>query len=233
MSFKKFCPKCGDETDIFVENICVNCFLKKNNLFNVERVKVYFCKHCKKLLLNNKWTDFSDESIAQEVASQVKIVPKLDSPKIFVELEKKSILDYSANIKVEGFLANQLVEKSMFINFQLRETTCDSCMKLNASYREAILQLRAKTKRDASALLEVAQNFLIKEREKDSLSGTSKLSELKNGYDLWIGSKKATSKVSRELSRLYKVRPIVSKKLIGEDDNGERKYRHTFCIKID
>jgi nonsense-mediated mRNA decay protein 3 len=233
MSFKKFCPKCGKETELFVGNICADCFLERKNLFSVEKIKIFLCKHCQKLLLNNKWVDFSQEAIAQEVASQVDILVELKKPKIFVELEKKSDLDYGALIKVAGFLTNYLIEKEKIVNFQLRETTCDSCMKLNASYREAILQLRAKKLEDAVAMLEITKNFLEKERIKDSLSGASKITETKNGFDLWIGSKKSASKVSRELSHIYKVRPIVSKKLIGEEKSGERKYRHTFCIKLE
>jgi NMD protein affecting ribosome stability and mRNA decay len=34
------------------------------------------------------------------------------------------------------------------------------------------------------------------------------------------------------LSKLYKVPQVVSKKLIGEEKSGDRKYRFTFCIKI-
>ncbi len=233
MGFKKFCPKCGKETNTLVDNICIDCFLEKKSLFDIDKIKIYFCKHCLKLLLNNKWVNFNEESIAEEVGFQVKINSELKKPKVFVELEKKSNLDYEALVKVTGFISNNLVEKSKRINFQLRETTCDSCMRLNASYREAILQLRAKKSVDANAMLELAKNLLEKEKAKDSLSGTSKIIETKNGFDLWVGSKKAAVKTSRELSRIYKVKPIVSKKLIGEEKSGERKYRHTFCIKLE
>ncbi|MDD3083471.1 MAG: 60S ribosomal export protein NMD3 [Candidatus ainarchaeum sp.] len=232
MSFKKFCPKCGKETEQFVENICLDCFLKKKELFEVEKPKFFLCKYCLKLLFKNKWVDFNDESIAKEIALNVNIIKELKQPKIFIELEKKSRLDYKALIQVRGLLSKTLVEREKEINFQLRETTCDSCMKLNASYREAILQLRAKSEKDSFEMLQLTKNLLKKEMLKDSLSGTSNIIKTKNGFDLWIGSKKAASKVSRELARIYNVKIIVSKKLIGEEKSGERKYRHTFCIKI-
>jgi NMD protein affecting ribosome stability and mRNA decay len=53
---------------------------------------------------------------------------------------------------------------------------------------------------------------------------TIKVEKINNGYDLWIGSKKAAAKVSRILSRMYDTRIVTSKKLIGEDDQGKRKY---------
>ncbi len=232
MSFKKFCPKCGKETNQLIDSLCVDCFLKGKEIFNVDKVSVLMCKHCKKIFSGNKEISFSEEIIAEIVASKIKIIPELEKPKIFVELQKRTELDYEALIKVKGFLGNQLIEKEKIVQFRIKETTCDSCMKLNADYREAILQLRASNQKDALAMFQLANNLLDKDRSKDSLAGTSKVIELKNGFDLWVGSKKAAAKVSRYLSKLYKVKIITSKKLIGEEDSGERKYRHTFCIKI-
>ena len=80
-------------------------------------------------------------------------------------------------------------------------------------------------------MLEVTKQLIAGEKEKDSLSAVIKILKGKNGYDLWIGSNKGAGKVARKLSKLYKTKIIISKKLIGEDDGGKRKYRLTYCIK--
>lgn len=231
MSFKKFCPKCGKETDLFVGKICKDCFLQNNKIFSVKKINISKCKHCNKILTSEKWVDFSEEEVAEEVASKVKITQELNDPKIFVELQSHPNNNYEALIKIEGILNNFLIEEELVSKFQLKETTCDSCMKLNSDYREAIIQLRSQKKENEDSMLELTQNLLDMEKSKDNLSGTSRIEKVKNGYDLWVGSKKAAAKIIRNLSKFYGVRPVVSKKLIGEDEQGKRKYRHTFCVR--
>lgn len=231
MSFKKFCPKCGKETQIFIGKVCLDCFLKNNKLFELGKINITKCKHCNKLLTKNGWKEFNDELIAQEVANKIKLIPEIKNPKIFVELQKFDEINYEALIQIKGIINDSVIEKELTINFQLKETTCDSCMKLNSNYREAVLQLRAEKKENENAMFELAKNLLNIEKSKDSLSGTSKIQKVVNGYDLQIGSKKAAIKVARHLAKLYNTRIVVSKKLIGEDEQGKRKYRHTFCVR--
>jgi len=234
MSFKKFCPKCGKETTNLIGKECLDCFLKKATLFTIKNQKINICKHCGKAIIKGHWEDFSERLIGEEVASKVKITNGLgiEDVKIVADLEKKEDNEYEVLVRVKGMISGNLVEQEKIISVLLGDTTCDPCMKLNADYREAIIQLRGKTMEESEQMLKVTMDLLNKEREKDSLSGTSKIIEFKTGYDLWIGSKKAASKVSRFVSKLYKAELKVSSKLIGEDANGKRKYRFTFCIKL-
>ena len=127
---------------------------------------------------------------------------------------------------------DNLVEQVKIVWVKLTSTMCDSCMKLDAEYREAIIQLRGKDKEESGQLLKITLDLLNKERAKDSLSGASKRVELKTGFDLWVGSKKAAVKVSRYVAKLYDVKLKVSSKLIGAEKSGKRKYRFTFCVKL-
>ena len=233
MGFKKFCPKCGKETDLLIEKTCADCFLMGKKIFTVKKPNISQCKHCQRLFISGEENHFDQEIIAQNIASHVDFIEELEQPKVFVELEKKTDLDYVAEVKVEGLLTDKVVEQKKILNFALREVNCDACMKLHSDYREAILQVRSEDKSNKPQLLELIEGLLKIENAKDPLSGASKIVELKNGYDFWIGSKKAAVKVSRYLEKLYKTKMIVSKKLIGEDDQGKRKYRHTFCIKLE
>jgi NMD protein affecting ribosome stability and mRNA decay len=233
MSFAKFCPRCGKDTNSFIGNICTDCFLQDKKIFEVGKISIFVCKFCNRLFISNNEVAFSEEVIGEEVASKTTVIPELGEPKIFVELIKRTDLDYEAIVNVKGLINDTLVEQTKIVHFQLKETRCDACMKLNSDYREAILQLRSVSGKNKDELMRIAEEVLKKENVKNPLSGTSKIIEMKNGYDLWIGSKKAAVKVSRYLSKLYKVKLIVSKKLIGEEKSGQRKYRFTFCVKID
>jgi nonsense-mediated mRNA decay protein 3 len=232
MSFKKFCPKCGKETNNIIGKECLNCFLKNTELFTIKNQKVLVCKHCNKALIKGHWDDFSEKLIGEEIASKVKVANVgMEDIKILIDLEKKEEDEYEALIKVKGIISGNVIEKEKIIHVLIKETTCDSCMKLNAEYREAIIQLRGPTKEDSKQMMKITLDLLNKEREKDPLSGTSKVIELKTGYDLWIGSKKAAAKISKYVAKIYNTELKVTSKLIGEDENGKRKYRFTFCIK--
>ena len=231
MSFKRFCAKCGKETESLVRGICSDCFVKKNDLFEVKDINIERCVKCGKIHFKGKWTVISNEEIANEVASKVKLHYNFDQPKIFVELEPLSEIDFIAKINVKGLLDGALVEQSKTVDVSLTKVSCDSCMKLVSNYREAIIQLRATSQSEADAMLEITRTLLKAESAKNSLSAAIKTLGAKNAYDLWIGSNKGAIKTARKLAKLYKTKIIVSKKLIGEQESGKRKYRFTYCIK--
>jgi NMD protein affecting ribosome stability and mRNA decay len=80
-------------------------------------------------------------------------------------------------------------------------------------------------------MLHEAEELIKEENSKDPLSAIVKTIKVRNGFDLWVGSKKSAVKVSRKLAKLYDTRPIVSSKLIGQNKDGSEKYRFTFCVK--
>ncbi|MDD3160134.1 MAG: 60S ribosomal export protein NMD3 [Candidatus ainarchaeum sp.] len=233
MSFKKFCPKCGKETEYLIDNLCKDCYLQGKSIFDIEKSNISVCKFCNKTKIGNHWFEVNDELIGNQIANMIKPNKDLKQPKILVTLEKFLENNYSAVVAVEGFLSDILVKDIKEIKFQVKETTCDSCMKINASYREAVVQLRANDKNDREEIFKMALDILKKDKSNDSLSDTSKIIKLKTGYDLWVGSKKSAIKISSFIAKLYNCQIKRSKKLIGQDDNGEQKYRYTFCMKID
>jgi NMD protein affecting ribosome stability and mRNA decay len=177
MSFKKFCPRCGKEKDFLVGKICVDCFMQGKEFFSMDKINMTVCKHCSKLKVRGKWIEFSDSFIAEEIASKVNVIDEIKDAKVFVEIEKYSDIDYEAKIKVTGLLADRLVEKEEFIKFQLKDVTCDACMKLHADYREAIIQLRSSSKVVAKEMYDIAIDLLSREKSKNTLADTSKIVE--------------------------------------------------------
>lgn len=231
MSFEKFCARCGKNTDAVLNGLCTNCFLARHELFTMKDIKIEKCVKCGKIHFKGKWTNISNEEIANEVVSKVKLSQELDQPKVFVELEPLTDLDFLGKITVSGLLQGVVVEQKKNIEFSLQKVSCDSCMKLVSNYREAIIQLRAKDQPSADAMLEVTRQLLVSEQAKDSLSAAIKTFSGKNAYDLWIGSNKGAIKTARKLAKLYKTKIVASKKLIGEEEGGAWKYRFTYCIK--
>ena len=231
MSFKQFCPKCGKETTVFVEKICLDCFTKGKTLFSIDKPKVSACKYCGYLLLKGKWVAFSEKTLSEEIATRVKLSYNLEKTKVFVELQQISDYEYEAAVKVQGFLESSLVTGEKIIKIELKETTCDACMKLSSDYREAVIQLRADTLEEAGEMFETTKSFIRREKANNQLSDFSKIVEIKRGFDLWVGSKRAASKVARQIAKIYNAKLKTSSKLIGEDKSGKQVFRETFLIR--
>ncbi|HNV01200.1 MAG TPA: 60S ribosomal export protein NMD3 [archaeon] len=234
MSFKKFCAKCGKETNALIKAQCADCYLGKKELFVIEKPIFSVCKHCGKFISNQKWFPLSESAISEEILKKIKYDHELTLPKPFVEVNQVSdseILSYEVLVKVEGFIDGVLVSQEKELVFKIKPTTCDACMKLNANYREAVVQIRAE-KAEAKKIYETAILILDKEKVTNSLAGTSKIIEIPQGYDLWIGDKKVAAKLVRTLSKMYDMKVVTSKKIIGEEGGrGHFVFRFTFCLK--
>jgi nonsense-mediated mRNA decay protein 3 len=234
MSFKKFCAKCGKETNALIKGKCSDCYLGKKELFDIEKPVFSVCKHCGKFLSHSKWFLLNEASISEEILKRIKYVHELIDPKPFVEvreIQNLEILSYEVLINVQGFIEGVLVNQEKELIFKIKPTTCDACMKLNANYREAVVQIRAP-KIEAKKVYDTALSMLDKEKVKNSLAGTSKIIEMPQGFDLWIGDKKVAVRMVRALSKMYDMKIITSKKIIGEEGGrGHFVYRFTFCLK--
>jgi len=231
MSFERFCVKCGAVTDSLIKGMCQKCFLKRNSLFEVRDINIEICVKCGKMKVKGKWGAYNLEAVGEEVAKKVHFLMNLDQPKVNISLEPITEIDFDAEIKVAGFLDGVLVEEKPHYSFSLNKVSCDPCMKVVSNYREAIIQLRAGSLSEAESMLEVTKNFLLEEQATDSLSAITKTIKSPHGFDLWIGSNKGAYRVVRKLEKLFKVKPITSRKLIGEDRSKRLKYRFTYCLK--
>ena len=231
MSFERFCAKCGKATEAVINGVCSDCYLKNHTLFEVKDFEIEKCVKCGKAKVKGKWGSLSDDMLVTELTSKIKLGRGIDQAKIFVELIPITAEDYSSKITVEGFINDVLIKETKPFEFFLTKVSCDSCMKLVSNYREAIIQLRASSKEEVDAMVEVTKQLFVMESTKDSLAAIVKILQGKPGVDLWIGSKKGANRVVRKLEKLYKTNAVISKKLIGIAEGGSEKFRVTYCIK--
>ncbi|MFA5357564.1 MAG: NMD3-related protein [archaeon] len=237
MSFKKFCPKCGKETDWLIKGKCRDCFLATENIFSIKNVsdKVQLCGRCAKILIQGKWIESSEKAIEKEIESKIKTINDLQEPKIFIQVKKTENRnkkeEFYANVRVMGIIDSQIVEQEKGFVVEIQGNICDPCMRLASDYREAIIQLRTGSKKESEEMLHQAEKLIKEEKQNDPLSAIVKTVKVRNGFDLWVGSKKASVKVSNKLAKFYETKSIVSSKLIGRTKDGGEKYRFTFCVK--
>lgn len=221
---KKFCPKCGKETNEFYENLCKNCFLEKfSSLEKIpKKILIKECKFCgkyfyKKILKENV------ESLIEAILSEILEKGKIESINYRI-FENKLKMEIETKIrglkKAEEFLSELIIKQSI----------CNICQMKEKGYAQAIIQLRCsdkilpKIEEDIRREVEILNKF-------DLLAFISKIEKEKNGLNFYIGSKKSAREIAKILKRKYKAEVKFSRKLVGFE-RGKKVYRDTILIKI-
>lgn len=221
---RKFCPKCGKPTEEFYNGLCESCSLSKFSVTKdlPENLVVKECKSCGKFFID-KPSDSIESSI-----------------ELFLEdlLKEKEILAASYRIvKGKVYLTLRLKkgetekteEKSL--NLILKKIICQTCSMKESGYFQSTLQVRAPEN-----LLPAIKDDIEKQinhlNKYDKLAFISKFQEIKNGFDLLIGSKNSAKEIANSLKIKYGAKSKITRKLSGSI-SGKKVYRDTIIVRVE
>ncbi|MBI4210380.1 MAG: hypothetical protein HY544_02645 [Candidatus Diapherotrites archaeon] len=238
--------KCGKEIGEFVKGLCVPCFLEKGTLIELPKsITVDYDRRSGRLRSGRDWVPDSDGEVAKIVAGRILSLAapqKLPIEGLAITVRRvqdRIAVAVSFSTIVEGgdggVAGGVSIPFSAELSVYLRKTISDASMKLSSNYHEAIMQVRfAKrpTLEEGRQKLAEVLALLKAEKRKIELSEAIDTKNVPGGFDLLIGSAKAAKKVATRMGRKYGIRPIYSNKMIGMNDNGTTKYRHTYCLKF-
>lgn len=97
---------------------------------------------------------------------------------------------------------------------------CVDCSRRSGGYFEAIIQLRGSAENTAKA-----RDELVERMERGSF--VSKVEQLREGVDIYAGSRKEALAALREM----RLKHTSAAKLFGVKD-GRRVYRFTYCVRL-
>ncbi len=210
----KFCFLCGKKTENLIKGYCEECYNKKFKLIEIpEEINVTICSKCNKIKEKNKWKDIEIDGFLR---NKIKILGK----NVKIRFEKNDVL----RIYVKGFLegSKTLKEETYELKLKINKEVCLNCSRKYGDYHEAVLQIRGNlTNDDFNSIDDLV---LMKK-------GFYKIKEVKGGYDLLIGSKALSEKITDFLRKKYKTEIKKSYKLVTSKD-GKDIYRNIILIKI-
>lgn len=221
---KKFCPKCGKETDKFFENLCKDCFLEELSVkeFLQRSITVHVCSECQRYVAGNKLTFSFDEALKRKLKDLLKerSVERVDYVAVANRIELKVFLNKHGLRKVETFV----------IPFYEKKILCKFCNMKRTGYHNAILQITAPEKLhdEVEALVEEVVSVMMRS---DNLAFISGKTRSKHGLEFKIGSKSAAMKVVKMLKREFGGEMKLSRKLVGRK-KGKDLYRLTIFLRI-
>jgi len=221
---KKFCPECGKITKIFYDNLCKDCFLKTISVINLlpKGIKINQCKYCKRYVVEKKLTHkFNEivECVLKEILKQ--------------NCVKKIEYDASnKDIKLDIFITAKNLKKieSVILPVKINKITCRYCNMMRSGYHNAVLQISCPDELK-NEILKLIRDQMTLLSTKDNLAFITERIDKPHGFDLKIGSKKASRKIAKLIKDRYKGKIKHSKKLVGKK-HGKNVYRESISIRI-
>lgn len=219
---KRFCPKCGKETEKFYENLCEECFLAKISFLSQipDRIILKECKFCERFFLNDKPQPLNQ-------AIEKFLLRNLESENIesitYRITENKLYL--TINAKIYGLRKTEEKVCELIKKF----ITCKFCRMKQTGYHQVIIQVRGN-KEFFGEILRKIESGLEKLRKTDELAFISKI-DRNDILDIYIGSTSAATKVVNWVRKFFKIKTKLTKKLAGIK-SGKRIYKTTILVQI-
>jgi nonsense-mediated mRNA decay protein 3 len=210
---EKICPMCGASSrDLeFSGNFCSACYATRAKIKMPNVVELRICKRCGKIGVRG-WSLPTSADIEALVLSRCK--GDYESASAHIDGE-------SVNLEFTFVEAGKRFAVKRAIALKMRETTCTECSRKAGGYYEAIIQIRGDDEERIGRMEEKISRLVSRS------SFISKIIRVKEGVDLYAGSKRVAEHVISNLGFKYSK----SDKLAGVKD-GRRIYRRSLCVRV-
>ena len=221
---KKFCPKCGKETEKFYGKVCENCVLSGLSVIQKlpDKIIIKACKSCDKLFVEDKSVGSAEDAV-DFILSELMKQKEVKSANYEMENSKLKIV---VTLKIGE---TEKTEEKILDLFS-KTILCKSCHMKTSGYFQTVLQIRAPEKL-LNALQEEIENQIQFLYKFDKLAFISSIEKTKNGFDVYIGSKSAAKNITGKLKNRYNATTKFSRTLSGKI-SGKKVYRDTILISI-
>jgi nonsense-mediated mRNA decay protein 3 len=234
-----FCPKCGNEADIFHDNVCGKCFIGNKKLIECpEFVSVRICPTCGSVYKKGKWALKEDErqTVIDCVKDNLNVNKEASNLELNVSPKRLDYSRYRVNIEARGKIREVDIGESQETEVRIKWETCETCSRISGGYFEGIVQIRADnripTKEELKKCRVIAEEVATRAQEKgDRLAFIAKREKLEEGIDLYVGLTKLGKQICRAIIEAFGGRFAESPKLVGQK-NGEDLYRITFALRL-
>jgi len=203
---RKFCPKCGKDTDELIGKLCSDCHsltgTPQKSLLQPS-VKIDLCK-CTKVRFKNRWNHYP--TLKDAIMSAIKNSSKFPKGmQIEITLPEGRTLEGKVSLPMTvKLIDSEGTSKESSMDAIITPMCCPVCSRKFGGYYESIIQLRGDDK-DIKDILEYLEKRTGQQnRKEDSIFITK--SEKKPGcIDVYMSSNKFAKKLSREVCSLFSI----------------------------
>ena len=198
-------------------------------------LEIKVCPTCDAFFIEGKWVfDELEKVVFSVVKNELKIHEEARNTDISLLPE---FLDDKINVlvKMESTIRGADITGEREVMLRLKKESCMRCSRISAGYYESIIQIRAKdrhpTQKEINQCEKIIFDLIDKIGKRDPLAFVSKIEILREGYDIYVGSKSTAKQISKSIVRVLGGDIIESPKLVGRH-GGKNIYRITFSVRL-
>jgi len=237
---QNFCPACGKNVDLgdTIDGICIDCFIKSASLLECrENDEVVICKRCG-AFYDAEWkiSISEEDAVLKYVSSRIKTSDELEEKTLDLTVERLDSNRVRVNGILNGKIKGKSIKKAFNCTVYIKYAICDSCSRISGGYYESILQIRANKRglddKEQYDIEKIVKDYVVKRYEEgDKKSFITKIEELDEGVDFYLGSKSVSRQICNVIRLKYGGEIQRSSKLVGVRD-GKNLYRVTYSLRF-
>lgn len=235
-----FCLLCDSEEKLF-DGLCKSCYLKEFEPVKVPEYTTFtVCSHCGATLKKNKWIQigyYDDEIINDAIQKNITINDKLTNVDSYTEIVNNRGTVYECIFHISGEVIDNEISKEYPLEVKVEKGVCPDCSKFHSGYYEAVIQLRADSRKLEEDEINKADIFISNEIQRicktNKLAYVTERIVLKEGVDYQVGSYNAAHKIAVNLQKQFGGLITESRKIVGHDKSKSKDlYRSWISVRL-
>jgi len=252
---RNFCPRCGetvaregpptgatDPTGKSGVELCDDCYFEQFDLVDApERIEVLVCSGCGAVHRGNRWVDvgaqdYTDVAV-EEVAEALSVHVDAEDVSWEVAPEEVDRNTIRMHCQFVGVVRGEMRQETVTVPVLISRQTCSRCGRISGDYYAATVQVRARDRTPSGVererTKEIARNYVgDREDAGDRNAFISEMGETESGVDVKVSTSQIGRAIADRVVRQFGGRVDESKRLITEDEDGERVYRMTYAVRL-
>ncbi len=250
-----FCPKCGDEFEPPEDRpalpgpkrdservLCDACYFEEFDLVDApETIEVRVCSQCGAVHKGNRWVDVGADDYTDIAVEQVSeaLGVHVDAEAVDWQVAPEQLDRNNIRMHTEfsGVVRGTPVHEQVTVPVRISRQTCKRCGKIAGGSFASVVQVRADgrdpTDEEVERAKTIAQEY-IAEREAtgDRNAFITETNEVDDGLNMKISTNQMGHGIAKRITAQLGGGYSDSKRLITEDEDGQKLYRMTYAVRL-
>ncbi|MBX0322726.1 hypothetical protein EGH21_06750 [Halomicroarcula sp. F13] len=251
-----FCPRCGDEMAEPPEDrpdlpgaqrdservLCDACYFDEFDLVDApEEIQVRVCSQCGAVHKGNRWVDVGAEDYTDVAVEQVSeaLGVHVDAQSIAWQVAPEQVDQNNIRMHAEfsGVVRETPVTEEVVVPVSISRQTCERCGKIAGGSFASVVQVRADerdpTDEEVERAKTIAEEYIAtREDTGDRNAFITEKKEVPEGLNMKISTNQMGLGIAKRITAQLGGSYSDSKRLITEDEDGQKLYRMTYAVRL-
>jgi nonsense-mediated mRNA decay protein 3 len=250
-----FCPRCGDEFDPPEDRpalpgarrdservLCDACYFDEFDLVDApETIQVRVCSRCGAVHRGNRWVDVGAEDYTdiavEQVSEALGVHVGAEAVDWSVAPEQVDENNIRMHTEFSGVVRGTPVTEQVTVPVRISRQTCKRCGKIAGGSFASVVQVRADSRNPTDEEVDraktIAQAYIAdREATGDRNAFITETTEVDDGLNMKISTNQMGHGIAKRITAQLGGSYSDSKRLITEDEDGQKLYRMTYAVRL-